>query len=176
MWPRARHTLSVTYMAAIGVDFQCHHAPCLGIIRMWSNTPASQMALKSLYSSYRVPTQEPNVPPAKKLFNNLVTWYEISIKFFLLCIILFPSASLHGFQIENQVQGSRSRRSEFYFYAPIPDNSWKHWKLFLLLIVFSRGRRSPGTWTESKPWGEKQKWKTNKHPNWSQLCFFQVQQ
>ena len=56
-------------------DSQCHHAPCLCMIRMQSNTPANQMALKSLYSSYRVPTQEPNVyyASAKKLFNNLVT-------------------------------------------------------------------------------------------------------
>ena len=45
---------------------------------------------------------------------------------------------------------------------------------FLLLIVFSRGRRTLGTRTESKSWGEKQKRKTN--PKWSQLCFFRVQQ
>lgn len=148
-------------MAAIGVD--SHHAPCLHMIRMQSNTPANQMALKSLYSSYRVPTQEPNVyyASAKKLLNNLVTWYEKSIKFLLLCIIWYSSASLHGFQIENQVQGSRSRRSVFYFSAPIPDKSWKYWKFFLLLIVFSRGRRTLGTRTESKSWGEKQKRKTN---------------
>ena len=129
-------------MAAIGVD--SHHAPCLRMIRMQSNTPANQMALKSLYSSYRVPTQEPNVyyASAKKLFNNLVTWYEKSIKFLLLCIIWYSSASLHGFQIENQVQGSRSRRSVFYFSAPIPDKSWKYWKFFFVADCFFKGEEN----------------------------------
>lgn len=68
----AWHTLSATSIQLL-VDFQRHHAP-LHMIKMQSNTSANQMALKSLYFSYRAPTQEPNVyyASAKKLFNNLV--------------------------------------------------------------------------------------------------------
>lgn len=113
------------------------------MIKMQSNTSANQMALKSLYFSYRAPTQEPNVyyASAKKLFNNLVTWHEKSIKFLLLCIILYLSASLLGFQIENQAQASRSRWSVFtskHLYQ-INLESTERFFLFVCFWLFFQG-------------------------------------